>query len=181
MQQAESAGIFAGCLPLLVQLPFFSIMYRLFRSGEVYGKPNTLLTHHLLSAPLSSHWLSGAGPVSLQGAVFAGLLALLGVAAWFCVRLARQPAGPGQAGSNREVGWKGARLATAQAGARRGAKPAEQPAGALGALPRLLPYSTLIVAAVVPLAAGLHLLTTTTWTVLERTALRRRLIAGAHG
>ncbi len=180
LQQAEGAGIFAGCLPLLAQLPFFSIMYRLFLSGEVSGKPNTLLTHHLLSAPLSSHWLTGAGPFSLQGAVFAGVLALLGVAAWFSVRLARQPA-PGQAGSNREVDGRGARLATARAGARRGGKPADQPAGVPGALPRLLPYSTLIVAAVVPLAAGLYLLTTTTWTVLERTALRRRLIAGAPG
>ena len=94
LQQAEGAGIFAGCLPLLLQLPFFSIMYRLFRSGEVYGKPNMLLTHHLLSAPLASHWLTGAGPFSLQGVVFAGLLALLGVVAWFSARLARQTAGP---------------------------------------------------------------------------------------
>jgi len=43
------------------------------------------------------------------------------------------------------------------------------------ALTRLFPYGTLLVAAVMPLAAGLYLLTTTAWTVLERAILRRRL------
>ncbi|NIK59722.1 membrane protein insertase YidC [Kribbella shirazensis] len=38
---------------------------------------------------------------------------------------------------------------------------------------RLLPFSTLLTAAFVPLAAGLYLLTTTTWTVVERTILQR--------
>ncbi|WP_033294259.1 membrane protein insertase YidC [Amycolatopsis jejuensis] len=38
---------------------------------------------------------------------------------------------------------------------------------------RLLPYSTIVVTAFVPLAASLYLLTTTTWTVVERTILYR--------
>ena len=38
---------------------------------------------------------------------------------------------------------------------------------------QLLPYGTLLTAAFVPLAAGLYLLTTTTWTVAERTILQR--------
>jgi YidC/Oxa1 family membrane protein insertase len=38
---------------------------------------------------------------------------------------------------------------------------------------QLLPFGTLLTAAFVPLAAGLYLLTTTTWTVLERTILTR--------
>lgn len=38
---------------------------------------------------------------------------------------------------------------------------------------RLLPFGTVAVAAVVPLAAGLYLLTTTGWTLAERTTLRR--------
>jgi YidC/Oxa1 family membrane protein insertase len=38
---------------------------------------------------------------------------------------------------------------------------------------QLLPYGTLLSAAFLPLAAGLYLLTTTTWTVVERTILQR--------
>ncbi|MDX3005196.1 YidC/Oxa1 family membrane protein insertase [Kribbella solani] len=38
---------------------------------------------------------------------------------------------------------------------------------------RLLPFGTLLSAAFLPLAAGLYLLTTTTWTVAERTILLR--------
>jgi YidC/Oxa1 family membrane protein insertase len=40
---------------------------------------------------------------------------------------------------------------------------------------RLLPFGTVLVAAVVPLAAGIYLLTTTAWTLTERTILRRVL------
>jgi YidC/Oxa1 family membrane protein insertase len=45
----------------------------------------------------------------------------------------------------------------------------------------LLPYTTLVIAAFVPLAAGLYLLTTSTWTVAERTLLRRRIAQPATG
>ncbi len=38
LYQAEGGGILAGCLPLLVQLPFFSVMYRLFLSKTVAGR-----------------------------------------------------------------------------------------------------------------------------------------------
>lgn len=38
---------------------------------------------------------------------------------------------------------------------------------------RLLPYGTLATAAFIPLAAGLYLLTTTAWTLVERTILTR--------
>jgi YidC/Oxa1 family membrane protein insertase len=38
---------------------------------------------------------------------------------------------------------------------------------------RLLPFGTLATAAFIPLAAGLYLLTTTTWTLVERTILLR--------
>jgi YidC/Oxa1 family membrane protein insertase len=47
------------------------------------------------------------------------------------------------------------------------------PATASGPLLRLLPFGTMIVAGVVPLAAGLYLLTTTAWTAGERALLRR--------
>jgi YidC/Oxa1 family membrane protein insertase len=48
-----------------------------------------------------------------------------------------------------------------------------QPTGLVGHLTRVMPYGTLVTAAFIPLAAGLYLLTTTTWTVLERTILQR--------
>ncbi len=50
--------------------------------------------------------------------------------------------------------------------------PADTPAASLI---RLLPFGTVLIAAIVPLAAGLYLLTTTAWTVTERTVLRRLL------
>ena len=92
LYRAEGSGMFGGFLPLLIQLPFFSVMYRLFLDHSVGGAPNTLLTHTLLAAPLGSHWLAGAGPLSAQGAVFAGLFALLAAVAVLAVRAARRAA-----------------------------------------------------------------------------------------
>ena len=149
LYRTESGGMLAGCLPLLLQLPFFSIMYRLFLSGTVAGRPNSLLTRDLLATPLGSHWLTGAGPVSAQGLLFLGLFALLAGAAFVAARVSRA-AGP-------------APVAAGQPG---------QPAG-LGLLSRILPYTTVAIAAFVPLAAGIYLLTTTAWTAAERALLRR--------
>jgi YidC/Oxa1 family membrane protein insertase len=42
------------------------------------------------------------------------------------------------------------------------------------ALARVLPFTTVFIAAFVPLAAGLYLLTSTSWTVAERVVLRGR-------
>jgi YidC/Oxa1 family membrane protein insertase len=145
LYRQEGSGLLAGCLPLLLQLPFFSIMYRLFLSRSVAGHPNALLARDLLGTPLGSHWLTGAGPASAQGLLFFGLFALLAAAAFLTARAAQA------AGS--------------------------QPA-TLGVLGRLVPYSTLIIAALVPLAAGLYLLTTAAWTGAERAVLRRRLGQG---
>ena len=92
LYRAEGSGMFGGCLPLLLQVPFFSVMYRLFGDHSVGGAPNTLLTHSLLAAPLGSHWLAGAGPLSAQGAVFAGLFALLAAVAVLAVRATRRTA-----------------------------------------------------------------------------------------
>jgi YidC/Oxa1 family membrane protein insertase len=50
--------------------------------------------------------------------------------------------------------------------------------GTLAALARLTPYVTVVVAAFVPLAAGLYLLTTTAWTLAERIGLRRLTRSG---
>jgi len=47
------------------------------------------------------------------------------------------------------------------------------------ALARALPYFTVVVAAFVPLAAGVYLLTTTAWTLAERVLVQRALAARA--
>jgi YidC/Oxa1 family membrane protein insertase len=171
LRQAEGAGMYAGCLPLLLQLPFFSVMYRLFLSADIHGSPNLLLTHHLLGVPLASRLFSGAGPFSHQGIVFLGLFALLAAVALCSVKLARAPGRDGQAGPAAAAARTGQRPA-GRAAAAAAATGSGSAAGPFGALSRLVPFGTVLVAAVVPLAAGLYLLTTTAWTVLERTVLR---------
>ena len=143
LYKREGTGLFAGFAPLLLQWPFLSVMYLLFRSPQVGGQPNTLLSHDLFGVPLGMHWLSGAGPVSAQGAVFAGVFALLAGLCWLSARLARrmtaqmgQPGQPGQPGS--------------------------------GLLIRALPYLTVVIAAFAPLAAGIYLLTSLAWSLGER-------------
>ena len=154
LYKREGTSMFAGFGPLLLQWPFLSVMYLLFRSPTVGGTANTLLTHDLFGVPLGAHWLSGAGPLSLasgQGVVFVGLFALLAALCWLSARLGR--------------------LMTAQA---TGISPAPGPAGAAGAagrpglLVRALPYLTVVIAAFAPLAAGIYLLTTLAWSLAER-------------
>jgi YidC/Oxa1 family membrane protein insertase len=158
--QREGGGLLLGCLPLLVQLPFFSVVYRLFLSHSVGGQPNRLLAHHLLGAPLGSNWLA-AGPLTAHGLVYLGLFALIAVAGWLSVRLASQATAAAQSAAGPST-----------------AAPADGAAAqnrALTAVTRLIPFTTVIIAMFVPLAAGLYLLTTTWWTLAERVMLRRRV------
>ena len=89
LYKREGTSMFAGFAPLLLQWPFLSVMYLLFRSPTVGGTANTLLTHDLFGVPLGAHWLSGAGPASAQGVVFLGLFALLAGLCWLSARLGR--------------------------------------------------------------------------------------------
>ena len=166
VQQREGTSLFAGVLPLLAQWPFFSVLYRLFLTPVISGHPNALLSDQLLGVPLGSRWLAGAGPFSAHGAVFLGLFALLALVSWAAVRLARR--------FTAAAGAPGAATAGAAAA---GAPAAARPGGAVGGLTRVLPYLTIVIAAFVPLAAGLYLLTTTAWTAAERTVLMRRIQA----
>lgn len=200
LYQRESGTLLIGCLPLLVQLPFFSIMYRLFLSPTVAGQPNQLLAHLVAGVPLSAHvfslsWLDHGsvgsvlgvtGLFSVHGLVFAGLIALLALVGWASVRLAKRmsqaatvpaPAIPAPPAARK----KQAQAGQARAGqARAGQAPvaavtaADTQGRAVAALSTVLPYFTAVVALFVPLAAGIYLLTTTAWTMAERTALRRR-------
>ena len=202
LYRSEGTGMFAGCLPALAQWPVLSVVYLLFRSPRIAGAPNTLLSHGLFGAPLGSHWLGGGGPFSAQGAVFAGLFLLLAGTGWLSARLARRigapaggpgtpAAGPGKLATG--PGTPAARPArTPAAGPARTptARPARTPvtgpaeaarggtvASVSASLARVLPYFTVAVAAFVPLAAGVYLLTTTAWTLAERALVHRALAA----
>ena len=142
LYRAEGGGMLAGCLPLLLQLPFFSVMYRLFLSKTVAG--------HAERA-------AGQGPAddaARQSLADRGR--------------PRQHPRPGipravrGAGRRRLPDRAGRQVPVWRTGSQRGrgARSAGQhgrPAGWLGALGRVLPYTTLIIAAFVPLAAVLYL------------------------
>ncbi|MGC5021608.1 YidC/Oxa1 family membrane protein insertase [Micromonospora sp. DT47] len=147
LYRRAGANPVAGCLPALLQAPFFLVMYRLFATGE---GGSGLLDERLAGVPLGWHLGDGlSGPVVL---VFGVLLAALLGLAWLQSRRARQAAATGTV-----------------AGA-----PTEGPGAAtLGRLIPLLPFTTVLVALVVPLAAVLYLVTTTGWTALEQLVLRR--------
>ena len=98
LYKREGTSVFAGFAPLLLQWPFLSVMYLLFRSPAVGGTANTLLTHDLLSVPLGTHWLSGAGPASAQGVVFLGVFALLAGLCWLAARLGQRMTAAGRPG-----------------------------------------------------------------------------------
>jgi YidC/Oxa1 family membrane protein insertase len=89
LYRAEGTSVYAGCLPLLVQWPFFSVMYLVFRSPMIGGIHNALLGHELFGAPLGSYVLSGAGLFSVHGAVFAGLFLVLAGIGWLTARRTR--------------------------------------------------------------------------------------------
>ena len=89
LYRREGSSPFASLWPILLQWPFLTVMYLLFRSPKVDGQTNTLLTHDLFGVPLGMHWLGGSnGVVSLQGLVFAGVFALLAAACWLAARAA---------------------------------------------------------------------------------------------
>ena len=149
LYQREGTSMFAGFAPLLVQWPVFSVLYLLFRSPTVGGASNRLLSHDLLGVPLGSHWLSGAGILSVHGVVFLGVLGVLAAACWYAARVARrvmpQPAPASAPGS-----------------------------GALTAFGKVAPYLTVLIAAFAPLAGVIYLVTSTSWSAAERLVFAAR-------
>ncbi|MDT0409290.1 MULTISPECIES: YidC/Oxa1 family membrane protein insertase [Streptomyces] len=147
-----------GCLPMLCQLPFFFVLYHVFSSSRIGGEPNRLLPHRLFAAPLGGHWgdaLAHGGPFGERGLVYVALFALVAAVATFTVRR-----------NKRQLA--GADTPLAAAGG--------QQVPGVGALTRFMPYMayfTLISVAVVPLAGALYIVTSTTWSAVERAVLYR--------
>jgi len=145
LYKREGTSMFAGLSPLLLQWPLLSVMYLLFRSAQVGGRPNKLLSSDLLGVPLGSYWLRVTGVADL---VFLGLFAVLAVLCWLLSRTGRSMAPVTPAGG--------------------------------GGLAKVLPYLTVAVSAFAPLAAGIYLVTSTGWSVLERRLFLRRTRPGAE-
>ncbi|MGV8895925.1 MAG: YidC/Oxa1 family membrane protein insertase [Rhodoglobus sp.] len=146
LYKSENVSPTAGFLPMLLQAPVISIVYALFIRGTIGGHANALLASTIGGVPLGAS-LASTGITWPGMLVFAGLLAVIGTVAWLSRRVAL-------------------RLAI---------QPVDAAATArLNSVLSWLPFITLIVAAVVPLAAAVYLATTTTWTLVERAILRRR-------
>ncbi|MFD3423093.1 YidC/Oxa1 family membrane protein insertase [Streptomyces decoyicus] len=142
----------AGCLPTLLQLPVFFVMYHLFSTGG-----GGLLDHTLLGAPLGGHWseaLADGGVFGPQGLVYLALFVVIAVVATWNFRRAR------------------ATMAKTPQPAAGGSAAVPGMASMAKVMP-LLSFGTLITVAVVPLAAGLYMVTTTAWTACERALLQR--------
>ncbi|MFF7449178.1 MULTISPECIES: membrane protein insertase YidC [unclassified Streptomyces] len=148
----EKVSPLSGCLPSLCQLPAFFLLYHLFSNTH-----NELLTHQLFAAPLGAHWadaLDSGGMFGGAGLVYVGLFALVAAVAAFNFRrtrrmMAANPAVPVMDG---------------------------QPVPGMGAMTKVMPFMsffTLFTVAVVPLAAALYVVTSTTWSAVERACLYR--------
>jgi len=84
LYRTESGGLLRGFLPMLVQIPVFAGLYRLFVSPTIHGHANALLHHAMFGVPLGAHVLSAAAP---QLIVFGVLLAMLGALGFASSRL----------------------------------------------------------------------------------------------
>ncbi|WP_098012683.1 YidC/Oxa1 family membrane protein insertase [Streptomyces sp. sk226] len=159
LHAAEKVSPLSGCLPSLLQMPAFFLLYHLFSSSSIGGAPNALLSHDLLGAPLGGRWhdaLAHGGMFGGQGLVYLGIFVIVTAVATFSYsRTKRQMA---------------ANPMTPATG------PDGQPVPGMGAMTKFMPllsFFTLITVAVVPLAAALYVVTTTTWTAIERAWLYR--------
>lgn len=143
---AEGTTPFAGCLPALAQMPVFVVLYGLFTVSEIGGAANELLALPLAGVPLGSTFQQALGSVAPLP-VFLVLFALLAAVAWASRQWLTLPALAQQTTEGQQVPGMGVLT--------------------------YLPYMTVLVAAVAPLAAGVYLAASTAWTVLERLVLRR--------
>lgn len=169
LHKEEQVPVAPGCLSILIQLPVFGMIYRLFTAPELAGHHNQLLDHTFLGVPLAEQ-MSGADPGGRW--VFVALivltLAVSGVAAWQM---------------RRHMAEERARAAADRPGTKLSAQQ-QQMADTMERATRVMPlmsFMTVLAVASVPLAAGLYLVTSSVWGVLERASLRRIRVAAVKG
>ena len=161
----EKVSPLSGCFPSLFQLPAFFLLYHLFSNPEIGGRANGLLTHRLFAAPLGERWadaLGGDGILGAAGLVYVGLFVLVAAVATFNYRrmklvLAANPMSVGAAGA--------------------GAGEAVPGLASAAKLAPFMSFLTLFSVAVMPLAAALYMVTSTTWSAVERAVLYRWQLA----
>ncbi|MEU6678323.1 YidC/Oxa1 family membrane protein insertase [Streptomyces sp. NPDC046925] len=167
LHRAEKVSPLSGCLPSLFQLPAFFLLYHLFSNSSIGGEANALLGHKLLAAPLGGRWadaLGDGGPFGAQGLVYLALFAIVAAVATFNFRRTKTQM-----------------AATAAATPAGGAGDAGQQVPGMGAITKVMPFMsfmTLFTVAFVPLAAALYVVTSTTWSAVERAVLYRDVPIG---
>jgi YidC/Oxa1 family membrane protein insertase len=163
MQQAvmelhaeEKISPLGGCLPSLLQMPAFFLLYHLFSSSRIGSETNALLGHTLFGSPLGGRFKDTFGHGGLlgeQGVVYLVLFVI--VAAVATLNYGR---------TKRTMAVSPAVL------------PEAPGAGAMSTMTKVMPlmsFATLLTVAYVPLAAALYVVTSTTWTAVERAVLYR--------
>lgn len=142
----ENTSPLAGCLPVLIQAPVVGVLYALFLHTTIAGHPNALLDETLLGVPLGSTLLGSLSRGDTAGVlVCAAIVVVITLVGEITRRAFRVTPVAGDV-----------------------AMPA-----AAGGLIGALQFVTAVVAAFVPLAAGLYLVVTVTWTLGQRLVLRR--------
>ncbi|MFG6444072.1 YidC/Oxa1 family membrane protein insertase [Microbacterium sp. P06] len=142
----ENASPLAGCLPILIQAPIVGLLYSLFLHTTIAGHPNALLAETLWGVPLGSTLLGSLTNGDPAGIIVCGAIVVV-------IALVG------------EITRRAFRF-TAPAG------DTALPAGA-GGLLGALQFATAAVAVFVPLAAGLYLVVTVSWTLAQRLVLKR--------
>lgn len=138
----------AGCLPALAQMPVVIALYGLFVGA---GSGDEALLAHSFGGVELGATLVGTAEGALVEPVFAVLLVLLTAVAWATRRYVMLP--------------------TMRANAEATPQSPVQMPGFL----TYMHFATVVIAAFVPLAAGLYLLVSTAWALGERLTLRRVL------
>lgn len=161
LHQEEGVPLVPGCLSMLVQIPVFGMVYRLFAAPTIAGQHNQLLDHSFLGTPLSDH-LTTADPAHRW--VFLALIGLTVLVAAFSAWQLRRHMAEDRA------------VAAGTAPARELSEQQQAVATAMEQATRIVPlmsFMTVLAVASLPLAAGLYLVTSSTWGLLERASLRR--------
>ncbi|MER5441378.1 YidC/Oxa1 family membrane protein insertase [Streptomyces sp. NPDC002790] len=162
LHKEEKVSPLTGCLPMLFQMPAFFLLYHLFSNSSIGDEPNSLLGHTLGAAPLGGRFhdaLAHGGLFGEQGLVYVALFVLVAAVATFNYRrtkrqmaAAPKPGGDGQ--------------------------PQVPGMAAMGKFMPLMSFFTLFTVAFVPLAAALYVVTSTTWSSIERAVLYRDIPYG---
>lgn len=154
LYKTEGVSRFAGIGPTLLQAPVLTVVYGLFVLGRIGSHANTLLAADFGGAALGQSLIQliATGGFFTGGWVYLCVIAIIVLVAELNRRRTH-------------------RLSLAS-------QPTEANFPGSAALARWLPwlsYLSAVAALFVPLAAGLYLMTSTVWTIVERTLIRKLL------